>query len=104
MTFLSRRRAAWHYSRFMPWVESPEWTQADAQGLQQYLKSASGTKLKQYMVNLILRKQAQALSSTSNLKYSAGLCNGSKAILTQLDSLAEPENFTAEDAATPEVS
>lgn len=86
------------YLRYIPWVDSPEWTEDDAEALQEYMKSTSGKKLRLYMRNYVLRQQSEAVSSISNLEYQSGLCNGSKSVLVQLDMLAETENFTAEDA------
>lgn len=98
MTLLNRLRAALAFSRHTPWVDAPLWTAEEARGLQAYLKSDGGQKFKDYMLNFVLRVQAEAVISESNLKYKCGYSTGVKAVLTLLDSLAVPENYTDGEA------
>ena len=85
------------------WVDCPNWNEDDAQGLEIYLKSESGKKLKLYLRNYVLRLQSEAVISDSNLRYKCGYCGGAKSTLTQIEALADTENFTAEEAETPEI-
>lgn len=81
------------------WIDAPKWTEDDAKALQTYLKSDSGTKLKHYLLNFVLRLQSEAITSSNSLKQKCGYCNGAKATLSQIEILADAERFTAEDAA-----
>lgn len=87
MTILRFIRAAFIFARYQAWVNAPEWTKADAEGLAQYFSTPSGAKLKLVLVNLVLRQQASALSKTSGLEYEAGFATGQKAAVAALESL-----------------
>lgn len=96
MRLLDYWRALRIFVRFIPWVDEPQWTEGDAAGLQTYLKSESGAKLKLWLLNYVLRLQADAVSQESNLTYRAGACQGAKALISALETLAEPQNYTEE--------
>lgn len=97
MTLWRKIRAFWALTREIEWVEQPKWNVQDAAELEQFLRSESGERLKLYLRNYVLRQQANALSSFSNLKYSAGLCNGSKNLVGVIEQLAESENFKPDE-------
>ena len=103
MNFFARLRGALVFLKITPSDIPVEWTENDALELQAYMNSESGAKLTLYMRGYCLRQQDAAISNTDNLKFNAGACNGSKAVLAQLSILAEPKNFTAEDTLDHEV-
>lgn len=99
MSIMFRLRCMVAFARHVPWVGPTKWQKEDAIALKTFLVGTSGRKLADYLTNFILRQQADALISTSNLKYKAGLSVGAKAILTHLEQLAETENFTDEEGS-----
>lgn len=103
MSFFDRLRAFIIYLKITPSGNDVQWLEGDAEALKSYLRSDSGVKLTAYMRSYILRQQDRAITDFTNLKFNAGACAGSKAILAQIDTLAEPKNFTADEAATPEL-
>lgn len=98
MSFITKLRAMQIFLRISPYIDRPVWTKNDAEAFLSYLKSESGVKMKSYLLNYVLTQTAQAISNTTNLQFGVGACNGSKAILSIIESLAEPENYTDGDA------
>lgn len=90
-------RAAAIFARYQAWVDAPEWTKADEEGLAQYFNTPSGAKFKLVLLNLVLRQQASALSKTSGLEYEAGFATGQRATVAAIESLL-PKPAIPEDA------
>lgn len=107
MTFLSRIRSAWRYTKLLPWTETPAWEAADAAELAAFLNTPTGSRLKASMVNLVLRQQERALSDPRHLEYEAGFVSGQKAMLTHLletwpNAFTEQTEVDAAPATNPE--
>lgn len=99
MTIRTYLRAFASFCRISPRRVDVAWTRVDAEGLQAYLKTASGRKFSDYSKTYILHQQDAAISNPTNLEFNAGACQGSKAILAQIDALSEPDNFTDEEGS-----
>lgn len=99
MSLLFRLRCMWAFSRYTPWVNPDKWEEKDAINLNTFLKSDSGKKLSDYMTAFVLRQQAEAVISTTNLEHKCGYSVGAKAILTQLEQLGEAKNFTDDEGS-----
>jgi hypothetical protein len=72
------------------------WMKEDAAGLKNYLVTPSGAKFSAYMGDLVLRQQAEALVSNGDLQRAAGFCNGQKALIATVESLANADIFPSE--------
>lgn len=96
MSFLRQLRAAFLFARHQAWVDQPVWEKADAETMGRFLASPTGVRLKDTLVNLVLRQQAASLSKTSGLEYEAGYCTGQKAMVAVLESMADLKQFTHE--------
>ena len=95
--FLKYWSVAHLLSRIVLKPQQVMWTKADAEGLKLYLKSPSGQKFTDYTRTYSLHQQEQAISTPTNLQFNAGACSGARAILAQIETLSEPENFTTEE-------
>lgn len=99
MNWKFRLRGMLAFSRHVPWVEPVKWLREDAIATKTFLSSATGRKFSDYMTNFVLRQQAEALISPTNLKHKAGFSVGAKAILTHIEALSEVDNFTDEEGS-----
>lgn len=85
------------FARFQAWVEAAGWEREDATVLAQFLQSRTGKRLSAALLNMALRQQASALARTSGLEFEAGYCNGQRSVLAAMESLADANQFTAEE-------
>lgn len=94
MSFIRYLKAMVLFARFQPWVDQPEWKAEDAQALTHFLASPTGARFSRMLLNLVLRQQASALSSTKDLKFNAGYSTGQRAAVAAIESLADLAQFT----------
>lgn len=106
MNLLRFIRAALLFARHQAWVDAPVWTAEDAAALTAFLDTNTGNKLKASLLNMTMRQQAAALSSTKDLKFEAGFCTGQKATIMAITAMADTKQFTepGEDDADPTTS
>lgn len=90
---LRKLKAALWFIREIPWVDEPKWTAEDAKTLYHFLSTDTGEKLRAQLRNLVLRQQAEAVISESNLTYKCGSCSGSKSIIGVIEGLADTDRF-----------
>ena len=96
MSFLRHIRAAFLFARHQEWVDLPKWEKGDAEAMGRFLNTTTGIRLKETLVNLVLRQQSASLCKTSGLEYEAGYCTGQKAMVAALESMADLNQFTHE--------
>ncbi len=94
MTFLRYLKSALLFARHQAWVDAPDWTAEDSHALATFLETRTGARLRDTLLNLTLRQQAKALSSSSNLKFEAGYCTGQKAAIMTITAMADTKQFT----------
>lgn len=94
MRFYRFVKAALIFARYQAWVDAPEWDKGDATALTHFWGTPAGARLKAILVNTVLRQQANALNTTSNLVYEAGYCAGQRGLVATLESLANKETFS----------
>ncbi len=99
MSFLYKFRLYRIFCRITPSRVTVKWTKEDSKVLGAFQKSPCGQKLDAYLANYVLLQQNASISVPNDLKFNAGACNGSKAILAQITALGEPDNFTDDEGS-----
>lgn len=94
---IRRIKAAWLFARHSPWVDAPDWSSADANALSAFMQGEHGVKLAAYLRNMVLRAQANAVEGSGDRAFQCGVAVGHRGAVTHLETLANPENFPAQD-------
>jgi len=93
-------RVAWRMSGNIPWIDEPEWERSDEAGLQSYLTTLSGKKLRMVLLNMVLRQNAHMVTQKNTLQFEAGYANGMRVTVHTLEALAtraeDPDEFAAD--------
>lgn len=99
-------KAMYIFARFQAWVDGIDWTKDDATALNHFLGSPSGYKLRLALLNMQLRQQATAVTTTTRLEFEAGYCNGQKGAIAFITSMADLTQFPEEglDDADPSLN
>lgn len=92
-------RAMLLFARTQAWFDPVEWSQADAEGLELFLRTPAGSHFKRVLKNLVLRQQARALTKTGALEYEAGFATGQAATVAAIESLL-PRQIISEEGDT----
>ena len=97
MQFYRFLKAALIFARYQAWVDEPRWEKADALALAAFLSTPTGQRLKAYLVNVVLRQQANAVTNTGNLVFEAGYCGGQRGLVAAITALADTDKFTVQE-------
>lgn len=92
------------FMRQSSWVDQPTWTKDDATELAKFMDGPHGIKLKTWLLNYVLRSQANAVTATGNRDFECGHSFGCRATVTQFEALADPNNFTDDKGTEPTLS
>ena len=102
MRFFRFIKIAWAMSHRLSWVEDSNWEAEDVNALRQFLTGKHGRKLRQMLLNMVLRQNALVVSQTERdkLQHEAGFANGVRMTTHTIEALArdiEPvEEFTSD--------
>ena len=99
--FMSRLRAAWAFGRHQQWVNPLPWERVDAVALNAFLKSETGKKFKDALLNTVLMQNASALVDKNNLQYSAGFAMGQASLVKVIEVMAT-EDAISDQSSDPD--
>jgi len=91
----------WRLSGNVSWVGDPDWEVSDASALRNFLVTTEGKRFRMVLLNMVLRQNAQALSSKKGLEFNAGFANGVRTTVHTVEALAAKleeaeEEFTSD--------
>ena len=93
-------RIAWRLSGNLPWVGDPNWESADSIALRNFLVTKEGKRFRMILLNMVLRQNAQAVSTKKGLEFNAGFANGVRTTVHTVETLAvrleESEEFASD--------
>ena len=75
----------------------PEWNSEDAKGMQVFLGTKTGRKLKEMLLAMTVRQSMDGLGAGKDLEYRAGYAAGFRGAVASLDSLL-PRPELSEDS------
>ena len=84
------------FLRHSRWVDKPEWGVEDEERLAAFFKSETGSKLRQYLLNLTLTYKAEAVRTEKGLDRSCGWASGFAGAVATLESLSSKRIYKAE--------
>ena len=94
---IRRLKAAWLFARYAPWVDAPDWETKDAHALAAFIHSETGQKFAARLRNSVLAAQANAVERRGDRDFEAGIAVGQRIAANDIEMLANPENFPAQD-------
>jgi hypothetical protein len=85
--FLRNLRISLQSTRY---IQDPEWTAEDERILAGFLASATGTRFRAKLRNLVLRHNASAVVVSKDLHYECGFANGFRGCINAIEALVPP--------------
>lgn len=95
--FIDRLRTAWQFTRHQKWVHPSAWSRADAERLEGFLKSDTGRKFKEVLLNTVLMQNASAITDKNQLQYSCGFAMGQASLVKVIEVMANAESISDQD-------
>ena len=92
-----RLKAAWIFTRHQKWVASEQWTKQDAERLEAFLKSDTGKRFKNVLLNTVLMQNAAAITDRNQLPYSCGFAMGQSSLVKVIEVMANAESISDQD-------
>ena len=93
-------KIAWRLSGNLPWVGDPNWESTDSLALRNFLVTKEGKRFRMILLNMVLRQNAQAVSTKKGLEFNAGFANGVRTTVHTVETLAarleESEEFASD--------
>lgn len=99
--FIYRLKAAWAFGRHQCWVNPMPWEKKDASTLASFLRSESGKKFRDALLNTVLMQNASALVDKNNLQYAAGFAMGQASLVKVIEMMAD-ENAISDQSSDPD--
>jgi hypothetical protein len=96
--FIAKLKAAWTFNRHQQWVNPLPWQIEDAIALNRFLKSETGMKFKDALLNTVLMQNASALTDKNHLHYSAGFAMGQASLVKVIEVMADESAISGPDS------
>lgn len=94
---IDRIRTAWQFTRHQKWVHPKSWSKADAERLESFLKSETGQRFKDVLLNTVLMQNASAITDKNQLQYSCGFAMGQSSLVKVIEVMANAESISDQD-------
>jgi hypothetical protein len=95
---IAKLRAAWTFNRHQQWVNPLPWEPNDAIALGKFLKTDTGRKFKDALLNTVLMQNASALVDKNHLHYSAGFAMGQASLVKVIEVMADESAISGSDS------
>ena len=94
-------KIAWRLSGNLPWVGDPNWESTDYIALRNFLVTKEGKRFRMILLNMVLRQNAQAVSTKKGHEFNAGFANGFKGAVSSIESLASTRLYEGSEEDEP---